>query len=853
MAGKPLFWTPENIEVLRKHCNDPWEDLVKLFGKKRNAIYLAMRDHSIRRKRVYSLGPVKYKDEALREVVDGFLESQKLYRYKEGDDKKIAELKDKIVSEVFEKQKAAGRLADKITWAGITHLARRITVEDLKRIDRKSVSLPLRWSNMEKVKKEGKDSEITLEEKLGNILEEKNWNDPDILEIKKEDWDYPGVRVGCISGIAYFNKGFRAGLVNAAFELFRSEATHFNVLNGHVVDKKALKEKIRKDATGLKAEERAEVAGHVIEEAAKALAALIPKIKKPRESGKSKDKYVRLYIMTSPKLDGELGDAIIRRLQELRPDDIRQYNEGGDRLPFKGLDMVLWFLNPTKNRLPGRYYSQATEKEIIEKVSQTSQKPPDLWGVGGFASNIHIPDGIRPQPYFSIPALRRLEEVHAAENQVGVTVLNFPDKERYSIKSWSYRDLISEERRFITGISRGANDTHRNIVEAVKVFGSLTSGLLSDKTGISRETIEKEIQFLLEEEMSQRKTWPGLHYNKSSQRFDFHLRWIQERLRYPALPTDLKEDSIVFFGCLHAGYATTDYRYAVEKLPEIILGHKIQILCGLGDFIAGLHHDFLCSGEIFGQMNNTEQEKLAADVIATILYRVFESRFLEKTAGKNLAKLSQEELVSLVGDSLMTFLYIHGNHDLWQLKDGNMPLVVFRYRLQEVLIHYISKLLGDACLSAISLYQIIDEKLTLFPDYKAFCTLPSGLTLGMMHPHMARAQTTSLRAQHAIGMNGCQITGIANFHTAAVVHEWNSKLGQCVVVQAGTGVIYTRFEERKMKGGVDFGPIMLKVHSYNKRIIKTESAFFNKPFLAEAIPKTTDPDQLRKDLNILTV
>ena len=116
---------------------------------------------------------------------------------------------------------------------------------------------------------------------------------------------------------------------------------------------------------------------------------------------------------------------------------------------------------------------------------------------------------------------------------------------------------------------------------------------------------------------------------------------------------------------------------------------------------------------------------------------------------------------------------------------------------------------------------------------------------------MGRAQTTSLRAQHAIGFLKCPVSAIANFHAATIVHKWRPNLGQCVAVQIGTQAIYTRFERRKMKREVDFGPVLLRVFSRDGRIVKTKSAYFNKPYLKEAIPKSTDPTVLKKKMNII--
>ena len=55
-----------------------------------------------------------------------------------------------------------------------------------------------------------------------------------------------------------------------------------------------------------------------------------------------------------------------------------------------------------------------------------------------------------------------------------------------------------------------------------------------------------------------------------------------------------------------------------------------------------------------------------------------------------------------------------------------------------------------------------------------------------------------------------------------------------------------------MKRAVGFGPILLKTFSKEGRIVKIESFCKNKPYLKEAISKSTDPAVLKKRLNIIS-
>jgi len=84
------------------------------------------------------------------------------------------------------------------------------------------------------------------------------------------------------------------------------------------------------------------------------------------------------------------------------------------------------------------------------------------------------------------------------------------------------------------------------------------------------------------------------------------------------------------------------------------------------------------------------------------------------------------------------------------------------------------------------------------------------------------------------------------------VHKWRPDLGQCVAVQAPTQVIHTPFEGSKLKK-LDFGPMYLKVYSHEKRIYRTDLAYFNKPILQVPLVKWTDVDALKTRFKLYRV
>ena len=719
--------------------------------------------------------------------------------------------------------------------------------------------------NGSKIKEKIKEEELA---KFSAQLkkEERTWPEPEILEISEEAWRRPGTKRSYTSRWDYKGPGYRSGIILQDCLKFVEEGNHFNDFAGGVTSKEYVKKELRRRFKAVKPGLRDRVTEHFLNESAKELASVIPKIKKPVSvwADPSKPEFVRLYISTSRVYDGPYseryestyGEEIARRLQALRPDDIRLENEGSTRLEVKGVNEIDWVISPMKHRLPSKYYSAAAEREIEDKSGQSDQLLPDLWVVGTQASAIHKTGGSkdmphigeRDRPYITVPASCRLEATTVAENQEGIAIVESINGNRF-VRFWNFKDLIHKEKRFITGIKDGATELHKKIVEVIKEHGAMTVGLLADKLEIDRQTVEREIKYLEEPKMLARKTWPGLFYNTKSQRYDFHLDWLQERLRYH-LPKEYLEDTFLFFGCLHAGYTTTDYEHFVSKYPEIILNHKVKNLVGLGDFIAGLKHSLMHRGEIVGALNNTDQEIFASELVSTIMFRPFKKLFEEALSKFTEVKPTAEELKSIVKGCLVDFDYIDGNHDGWQLAEGTTPLVTFRDKLQKILIREINALIVARDLPAIDIDNLVDKKLIHLPDFKPIYKLASGLTLGARHPGMARADTTSLRAQKALDAFGTQVAGIANFHVATTVRQWRPDLGQCVAIQAPTQVIYTPFEGSKMKK-LDFGPIFLRVLSHDKRIYMDETAYFNKPMLKEPFKKSIDVDQLKDSLGLL--
>lgn len=676
-------------------------------------------------------------------------------------------------------------------------------------------------------------------------LEKREWPVTEVFAVDEKKWKEKSQRVGFMSGIDFKDPGFRAGLFRPAFEVFAHEACRYIGLVGRFVSKKCFAERLK----SVPAKFRRAFAEDLILEAAKELAYAIPKIKLPG----SNNEFVRIYIVTSPTYDGEVGEDVARKLRELRPEDIRVYNPASDRVEVKEVNKVIGLICPEISRLPSEYFSAAVDREVKDKESQTALDYPDIWVVGTHGSSVHIPRHGRKPPIISLPLLKRQQSVRIGENQAGVRIAEYsPDGKEYFVRNYSLKDFIRNERQFITGIKEGAQDIHKKIVDIIKAEGARPEGVIADRLKMEndRPKVNEALKFLLEEKMSPRKTWPGLYYDPHSQRYDFHLDWIQEKLRYPSLIGQPHlEDRCAFICCMHAGYNTTDYEYIVKSFPAMLWKNRVRHIFCCGDLVAGLSHNFLESGEVMGGMNYTEQEQFAAELVGTALMKNFEMGLQE------LPEVQKFSVAEIVESLLQVFTYIAGNHDDWQKRLGVVPLVTFRSKLINLLAERIETVLKklNKTLSFGEMTAILNRKVVELStdggNYRPIFTLPSGLTVELHHPHMGRAKTKSLRAQEILGSSDAHIVGHGNFHTELVTELWEPHFGQRVNVEAPTFVIFTDFEKHKNKK-VDFGPVYLRVLSTEKRIVMSESAFYNTPLLQAPRPKWTDWQKLKTELGI---
>lgn len=669
-------------------------------------------------------------------------------------------------------------------------------------------------------------------------------------------------KVGMCSRIDYGSSGYRQYLVNNGFEIFRKEGTNHNVLGAGLVAgkelKKILREKIddelKKEAAlrkiagrkSMTPDERinlrAKTEEAFVDEIAEELVDAIPKILIPKKEQGGK-KHVPLFITTSPAYDGEIGERIARLLVERR-DDIKLFHPGSARLTLEEVNKDMWFLAPTKAIWRSEYYSTPAEREIKDKMKSSDQGSPDRFVVGGLASSLHKEKGELNFAYETIPALHRLEAERKNENQVGVRVVEYiPDNPRPLVRTYSLKDLTANELRFVTSPD-GLTRVQRAMVEIIKDKGWSYDNYFVKELEISEEEAKRNMAVVMSRRAAQGKKsrWPGIRQDEANGRYYFNLEWIRHKLKCPLSELPFDEDVIASYGCLHAGSTETDYRFFREDFPKIILARGATIVVAAGDIIEGMEHDLDRKREVIpGMANNTIMEEVAARMNATVLLEVFEVRFKEWLTGRKGKQPGNSELLEAIRRFLPMFYYIHGNHDLWQSKHGILPLKHFHRELVSYLndgVRTVLTALGHPVHNSAS---VIEAKVALGYTFQ----LPSGITVMVQHPHMARSTTTSMRPQQMLEnakKDGCKVSIGANFHVSMHMEEYDMDMGQCVSQEIGTIKHGSNFERNKLKT-VDQGVGYLRLLSRNGEIFMSEAAFFGgpraKPFDSDAIVNST--------------
>lgn len=638
-----------------------------------------------------------------------------------------------------------------------------------------------------------------------------------------------------MSRIDYGSEGFRKALLEAAAEIFIKEDVGFVALLGGLVATRELREKrlIPPDPAGY---------ALFVREMSDELKQVIPKMR--RRNGE----LIKIYIVTSPAYDGDLGKDIARELVRgrKRREDILVWHEGNDRFPMKGSGKIIWGMTPERNVwMRGDYYSTFVQRMLRDLQKRSTQRMANRYIAGCCGSALNKPYGEEPKPYTSLPVLHKIRETTLAENQVGVAVLD-TSRESDQVTFYSMKDLLAQERSFVP-VPEDIGEEALNAVNAIKAEGGMTIGQLSDRLNIGRKRLKTILKPLMEEF----DDWPGIHRDESSGKYDFNLRWIQHSLRYNfskmlASPT-LKEDRIVAFGCMHAGSIHTDYQFFTQTLPAYLIEQRADILVGAGDFIEGLKHDLMLRGETIGNANYSKQEKWAAQMVARVILKVFRYRLNQEIQSLSTPSLPalNEMVPQLINKCLMQFIFIPGNHCDWSTDYGFRSLDTFQSKLILLVFEGVQKALSRNNLFCSNALDMVQTKIFRGERYET----SSGLRLAVIHPYLGRTKTQSIRVQETFRMfPDANVIISANFHVGIYVQEHTPEMGERQGLQVGTIKIKSSFEHHKLKEPLDFGVGLLILRSLDGRIISATNEFFGIPVMRGSFNNEKMLDQVFEEL-----
>lgn len=643
----------------------------------------------------------------------------------------------------------------------------------------------------------------------------------------------PLFSAGLISGLNHGNEGCREGLWRMAGTMFQQEAMNIIFLIGGLVDGEAMSKLLKIAHQGIKPRERAEATQEFIKGEVEYLSRNIPTMK-----------GIKIYIVTSPAYDKEIGEHIARGLAEKRHQDIRLYRTGGDRFEIRQLKKILGVYAPKKGVwMRGDYFDTPVLRVLKDEIKRSTRGIGDISAVGCHAVSVFHPGDSTEikRPFMSTPALYKISDTRTSENQIGFRMLKFysQDPKEVVVVTQNLKDLVSEEWRLVH-VPPGSSKIQESIVKELNTRGPLTVGQLSsDATSTNRETVQRAVHSLVKRRVS--KSWPGLVKAEGSNQYYFPVKWFQQKLEYP-LPAYDTVDSFLGFGCLHAGCRHTDMKFFRDEVPKIMLENDVRVVCGAGDFIEGLKWDLMVKGEVYGSrkyaFNYTKQEQLAAYLTSHLISVPFRDRigpFLKSAGGKQVDELIHEVLKALV-----LFFRISGNHCEWTAPLGFDALSMFDVYLKQFVAEDIRLTLKEAGLVLPNIPKLLNSRIIFLRQNQQF-VLPSGITISLLHPYMSRTKTPSIRPQEMLLKAETQIVVGANFHTAEAVEQWEFGMGQRVCLQVGTIKRRSGFEDTKLKT-VDFGIGLLKAFSKDKRIKRTEVSFHGTPTpsLQEANEKILD-------------
>ena len=630
-----------------------------------------------------------------------------------------------------------------------------------------------------------------------------------------------GVRIGAFSRIDWGSDGFRLYLLNETARIFNEKegGVHFVVLAGGLISKtlnKDYKKACIKDGIG----------GDIfISQQAAALARHIPRFRclDPEKQ------WATIQLVTSPAYDGELGFKVASVLARKRMDikHLNKNDKSGEAIcPTRREGRSIAVLTPRKRAwLAGEHPSTPIQRVLRDFMNTKIESSLAFALIGGFASDVRKPGGGESSiAYTSVPSLHKLDDSRVGtENQVGVTILEYiKDSPLPLQRVYHLNDLVAKEMAVIEA-PNASSKRQEKIVDFLKNNGgAATVGSVANELGCLRRQVDSDFEKLVA--IGASRHWPGLESDKAGKRYVFPGEWFKNLPVISTHKTSTKEDRVVVFGCLHAGSKHTDYRFFVDDLANALVTSRANTLIGAGDFVEGLRHNNILTGEALLGTNETDHEKLAAWLVAEALCRAFKVRFGELVGSKK--RITNKELAEAVEQSLVRFVYIPGNHCEWSMDGGVSPLESFRASL------FVNLCLGiEDCLKSkdfvFDARKIVALKIVNSGKYQ----LPNtGLWVEIEHPHKGGGKTHSAQAQGVLNYCKSPVAVLANFHTSVTLGRWESSAGQRFGFQIGTMKRSSKFEHGLLKTvDTNFGFARIVSDADTGRIVMTESMFISRP------------------------
>lgn len=686
--------------------------------------------------------------------------------------------------------------------------------------------------------------------------------------------------VGWISRIDIGGDGYRKGLLLLAEERFREENVDCVYINGGLVSKrgvakrirkiqeleKAASDEVREELFGLmskkaelisklkddkknpdkkKLQDDADKLEQKIEEARERLSELKPRklaviqnemveqlaveLAEDLPRFQKKDgKKVKIYIVTSPAYDGNVGHLVALRLVELRRKerDVLYFGQTRAFVQLKKCGKGIVLLTPEKDVWRSRFYSAYPDRLVEDDLKRGSKIPPDMYIVGCFGSSLNRGKGSNKFQRISLPVLHKLEDTTTGENMIGVRVVRYSHDNGNEVRTFDFKHMTTNERSMIT-LPSNCSKVQAMIIEDLKINGARHIGQWEDELGIPRDVLEKELKALL----GRKNVKASILYDEKSAQYSFNPQWLQKMLKFswPESGPGWALNTIVGFSCAHAGSVHTAEDFIVNELADIIVQENADVLFSAGDNIEGLKHELDRRKEVIPGFNYTKMEKLASYMFSTTMLRSFEKRLDNALKDKDVKKISSAEVEELISKLLVTFIYICGNHDEWELDIGLDPLALFDALMRKLVSEGVDEIIRKKGLPVLSLHSInslVDKKVLAFTEDDVY-KFPSGISIGAIHYHAGRTATNSTWPERALRQFRVHQKIVGNFHVEEQVEEFDSELGLRAADMLPTLKCKSDFESKKGKI-VDFGVGVRKLWSYKGKVLIAESGLRGK-------------------------